>query len=58
MKPEQPDGTKGTAAPKPVCFMVTLFRSRKVEGAIRKAPTELNCDALWDICERLERVKR
>ena len=48
MNPEQPDGAKGTGGPKPVCFMVMPFRTRKVEGAIPGAPAELNCDALWD----------
>lgn len=33
---------------RPVCFMVMPFRRRKVEGAAAGAPTELDCDALWD----------
>ena len=35
--------------PRPVCFIVMPFRRRKVEGPVMAgAPSELDCDALWD----------
>ena len=34
---------------RPVCFMVMPFRKKKVSGPTgENAPTEINCDALWD----------
>ncbi len=35
--------------PRPVCFMVMPFRKKKVVGPTGEgAPSELDCDALWD----------